>query len=109
MGITVVSMVAMQRSSTQIRMINNLQHQHEVANAARGTLSYVYDVMRDDSALQGKIMSLSERMYKNALDKDDVDIPQRKRKPNRNNKKNQKRNNKQKKRVKRIISKRNLG
>ena len=74
-AITVVSMVAMQRSSTQIRMINNLQHQHEVANAARGTLSYVYDVMHGDSALQGKIMSLSERMYKNSLDKDDVDIP----------------------------------
>jgi|GEM_PF-1215588 len=75
-AITLVALVAMQRSSTQIRMISNLQHQHEVSNAALGTLNYVFDRMRDNSALQNGMLNQAKSIYRDALDNDQINEEQ---------------------------------
>ncbi|MAY14069.1 pilus assembly PilX family protein [Thalassolituus sp. UBA2009] len=66
-AITLGAMVAMQRSTVQIRMISNLQHQQEITNATLGTLNYLYDQMENNGALQNDILIKAESLYKASL------------------------------------------
>ena len=65
--ITLGAMVAMQRSSVQIRMVSNLQHQQEISNAALGTLNYLFTQMMTNSALQKNLLIEAEARYKDTL------------------------------------------
>lgn len=69
-AITLGAMVAMQRSSVQIRMVSNLQHQHEVKNAALSNLNSVYTQMLLNGSLQNKILIETKALYTSALDAD---------------------------------------
>lgn len=66
-AITLGAMVAMQRSTVQIRMVSNLQHQQEISNAALGTLNYLFARMLNDGAVQKKILIKAEEQYKASL------------------------------------------
>lgn len=74
-AITMGAMVAMQRSSVQIRMVTNLQHEQEVDSAALSTLNYVYDSMVNKGALQTKILTTADNLYKQALADGETAIP----------------------------------
>src|SRR5690554_5689279 len=66
--ITMGAMVAMQRSGVQIRMVSNLQHQHELENAALSTLNGIYSQMLANAALQNKLIIEAEAQFKLAED-----------------------------------------
>lgn len=46
-AITIGAVVAMQRSTLQVRMVGNMQHQQNVFNAAQSDLSALIDQLRD--------------------------------------------------------------
>ncbi len=69
-AITLGAMVAMQRSTVQIRMVSNLQHQQEISNAALGTLNYLFSQMLNDGVLQKNVLIEAEARYKASLIED---------------------------------------
>lgn len=69
-AITLGAMVAMQRSTVQIRMVSNLQHQQEISNAALGTLNYLFSKMMNNGVLQKNVLIEAEARYKASLVED---------------------------------------
>lgn len=65
--LTLGAMVAMQRSTVQIRMISNLQHQQEISNSTLGTLNYVYNQMESNGKLQSDILTKAQQQYQISL------------------------------------------
>lgn len=66
--ITLGAMVAIQRSTVQIRMISNLQHQQEIHNATLGTLNYLYDQLENNTLLQNQVIIKAETLYQQSLE-----------------------------------------
>ncbi|ASP38923.1 hypothetical protein CHH28_09615 [Bacterioplanes sanyensis] len=55
-AITLGALVAMERSSLQLKMVNNLQHSQDVENSVKGTLTYVYDALERDEKVQKQLL-----------------------------------------------------
>ncbi len=51
-AITLGALVAMERSSLQLKMVNNLQHSQDVENSVKGTLTYIYDILERNAPIQ---------------------------------------------------------
>ena len=64
--ITMGAMVALQRSGIQIRMLSNLQHQHELENAAMSTLNSIYTQMLNDTDVQRNILVKTDNQFTEA-------------------------------------------
>ena len=71
--ITMGAMVALQRSGIQIRMVSNLQHQHELENAAMSTLNSIYTQMLNDTDAQRNILVKTDNQFTKAEQDSSVD------------------------------------
>lgn len=56
-AITLSALVGMQRSTVQIRMVSNLQHQQELDSVAQGTLEVLWYGMRGDRAVRYSVLN----------------------------------------------------
>lgn len=70
--ITLGAMVAMQRSTVQLKMVSNLQHKQELNSAAMSTTSYFYTTMENNTALQNLLLIEAETRYRDSLTPDPV-------------------------------------
>src|SRR5690554_7982370 len=71
--ITMGAMVALERSGIQIRMVRNLQHQHELENAAMSTLNSIYTQMLNDTDAQRNILVKTDNQFTKAEQDSSVD------------------------------------
>lgn len=71
--ITMGAMVALQRSGIQIRMVSNLQHQHELENAAMSTLNSIYTQMLNDTDVQRNILVETDNQFTKAEQNSSID------------------------------------
>lgn len=69
-AITLGAMVAMQRSTVQLKMVSNLQHKQELSSAAMSTSSYLFTAMENNTALQNLLLIEAETRYRNSLTPD---------------------------------------
>lgn len=68
-AITIGAVVAMQRSTLQVRMVGNMQHQQNVFNAAQNDLSSLIDQLRDSNNAK-KVLNKSIQAENQNLDPD---------------------------------------